>query len=48
MFKVVDQWDCVVAQFEEREDAQAYIHQRENAYRNSPSIGPRWTIVEGE
>lgn len=48
MFKVKDQWDITVAEFETREDAQAYIFFHETYYRNSPSIGPRWTIVEGE
>ena len=44
MFNVKDQWDCVVASFNTREDAEAYIYQRESFYRNSPSIGPRFTI----
>ena len=46
MFKVKDQWDVTMAEFDTREDAQAYIYQRENAYRNSPSIGPRFIIAE--
>jgi hypothetical protein len=46
MFVVRDQWDCEVARFEEREDAQAYIAERELAYKLSPSIGPRWYIYE--
>ena len=44
MFQVVDQWDCVVAEYEDRDDALAYIAQRENMYRNRPSIGPRFHI----
>lgn len=46
MFIVKDQWDVAVAEFDTREDAQAYIYQRESFYRNSPSIGPRFTIAE--
>lgn len=44
MFKVVDQWDCVVAEFEERDDALAYIENREKLYRNQPCRGPRFSI----
>ncbi len=44
MFEVVDQWDCKVAEFEERADPIAYIAEREKAYANSPSIGPRFYI----
>ena len=46
MFKVVDQWDCVVAEYEDRDDALAYIAERERLYRNRPSIGPRFEIRE--
>ena len=46
MFQVVDQWDCVVAEFEEREDALAYIAERERAYRMLPSRSPRFYIRE--
>lgn len=48
MFKVVDQWDCVVAEFDNRDDAFAYITQRESLSRNQPSIGPRFYIKEVE
>lgn len=44
MFKVVDQWDCVVAEFEERDDALQYIAFRESLYRDRPSCGPRFYI----
>ena len=46
MYKVTDQWDCVVAEFEEREDALAYIAQREKAYANTPCGVPRFYIKE--
>ena len=47
MFKVVDQWDCVVAEFEERDDALAYIAMREKFYANRPSCGPHF-YIKGE
>lgn len=48
MFQVVDQWDCVVAEFEDRDDAQAYIAQREGFYRSQPCGSPRFYIREAE
>ena len=48
MFKVVDQWDCVVAEFEERDDALAYIAFREKLYRDRPAIGPQFYIKEAD
>lgn len=44
MIEVVDQWDCVVGRFEDRDDALAYIAMRESAYRNKPYRGPRFHI----
>lgn len=46
MFKVKDQWDCVVAEFDTREAAENYIYNRNSFYRTSPAIGPRFTIEE--
>jgi len=46
MFQVVDQWDCVVAEFENREDAESYIFQRMQAYKGRRCIAPKWTIRE--
>jgi len=44
MFQVVDQWDCVVAKFEDRVDALRYISLREDFYRDKPACGPRFRI----
>lgn len=44
MFQVVDQWDCVVAEFEDRADALGYIALREKFYRDKPACGPRFHI----
>ena len=48
MFKIVDQWDCVVAEFDDKDDALTYIARRESLYRDRPSIGPRFYIKEAE
>lgn len=46
MFIVTDQWDCKVAEFEDRDDALGYIAERERLYRDRPSAGPRFYIRE--
>ena len=46
MFEVVDQWDCVVKTCETREDAEAYIAMRMQAYRGKVVIAPVWMIRE--
>lgn len=47
MWQVIDQWDCLVAEFEDREDALAYIALREQAYKGQRASSPHWTIREG-
>ena len=48
MFKVVDQWGCVIKEFTDRDDALAYIAFRNSLYAGRPSTSPQFYIQEAE